>query len=40
VSLKSFTALAGLVVSAFAAVVLALFRQFMEGPPLWAIALG
>lgn len=39
-SLKSFTTLAGLAVSAFAAVVLALFRQFMEGPPLWAITLG
>lgn len=39
-SLKSFTTLAGLVVTTFAAVVLALFRQFMEGPPLWAIALG
>lgn len=39
-SLKSFTTLAGLGVSAFAAVVLALFRRFMEGPPLWTIALG
>lgn len=39
-SLKSFTVLAGLGVSALAAVVLALFRQYMEGPPLWAIAVG
>ncbi len=36
-SLKSFTILAGLGVSALAAVVLALFRTYMEGPPLWAI---
>lgn len=39
-SLKSFTTLAGLAVTGFAAVVLALFRAYMEGPPLWAIALG
>jgi DNA-binding transcriptional ArsR family regulator len=38
--LKSFTTLAGLGVTALAAVVLALFRTFMEGPPLWAIAVG
>lgn len=39
-SLKSFTTLAGLGASALAAVVLALFRRFMEGPPLWSIALA
>ena len=39
-SLKSFTTLAGLGVSASAAVVLALFRTFMEGPPLWMVALA
>lgn len=37
---KSFTVLAGLVTSVFAAVVLGLFRAFMEGPPLWAIAMA
>jgi hypothetical protein len=40
VSLKSFTILAGLGVTVLAAVVLALFRTYMEGPPLWAIAAG
>lgn len=39
-SLKSFTTLAGLGVTVLAAIVLTLFRAYMEGPPLWAIAAG
>lgn len=39
-SRKSFTTLAGLALTALAAIVLGLFRTFMEGPPLWVVAVA
>lgn len=39
-SFKSFNVLAGLGVSVVIAVLLAAFRAFMEGPPLWMVAAG